>query len=231
MHISFFLVLLFTKVHFRTCTLLLWCKKLNQDFHLSTECEYFWDLWWPAAWHGVLFLRRHSPSSSPARRQSRRAPFEGTSEKDEPPFSLPNTWQSRARGALLPSGSELSSQAWTDTRAGKRARFKACLYTCVCAITSGSWKEIFLFSFYCRSRGGKVKPITARSLLPFNNQGCQSGDNFMLTVWSRSLGGCGGELWKKIFPAVSASVFPDDNTSPNFSWAIILNSCSSRHKK
>lgn len=39
---------------------------------------------------------------------------------------------------------------------------------------------------------------------------------------------------KKIFPAVSASVFtcgPNDNTSPNFSWAIILNSCSSRHKK
>lgn len=92
--------------------------------------------------------------------------------------------------------------------------------------------DIPFFSFYCRSRGGKIKPITARLLLPFNNQ---SGDNFMLTVWSRSLGGCGGELWKKkIFTAVSASVFtcgPNDNTSPNFSWAIILNSCSSRHKK
>lgn len=61
---------------------------------------------------------------------------------------LPNTWQSRARGALVPSGSELSSQAWTDTRAGKRATFKACLYTCVCAITSGSWKEIFLFFLF-----------------------------------------------------------------------------------
>lgn len=113
-------------------------------------------------------------------------------KKTGPPFSLPNTWQSRSRGALLPSGSELSSQAWTDTRTGKRATFKTCLHTCVCAIMRSSWKEIF--SFYCRWRGRKIKLITAKLLLPFNNQGCQSGDNFMLTVWSRSLGGCGGEL-------------------------------------
>lgn len=58
----------------------------------------------------------------------------------------------------------------------------------------------------------------------------------MLTVWSRSLGGCGGRLREKkqkIFPAVSASVFTcglDDNTLPNFSWAIIFNSSSSRHR-